>query len=164
MNLEDKFSKLDIIKVKLEFLRTEYEQNQNALSRLDDIGFKLRTWAITICAIFAGIGFNNKIKEMFLIGVAVTIIFWIVDMYYKSLNDFNFITRAHKLEEFINSLDLESEESLNQLRQRETPAIATKMRDVGLGELCWTIKNRLHIHLIYLSLILVLLIFYAISI
>lgn len=54
---------------------------QNAISRLNSNSYQIKSWMVTVVAAVLAIYATTKVKELILVGIIPTIIFWIWDSY-----------------------------------------------------------------------------------
>ena len=61
------------------------EAIQDGIQSMDSAMFKIKGWCITIAAAATGVAVNSGRSAFVLIGFAITLAFWFVDAYFKSI-------------------------------------------------------------------------------
>ncbi|PIR44076.1 hypothetical protein COV23_01845 [Candidatus Wolfebacteria bacterium CG10_big_fil_rev_8_21_14_0_10_31_9] len=68
----------------LEIVKIEFRLTQNQMDKYDNISAKIKTWAVTLWGASIGWALQTKNKEILLVGLFVSIAFWIIDAVNKN--------------------------------------------------------------------------------
>jgi hypothetical protein len=81
---------------RIDLLKDEYIMLQNFYEDIDSKGLTIKNWAITVALPVIGTGLFYR-KEVFLIGLFASIVFWYLEAYWRGLSHF-FATRIKHIE------------------------------------------------------------------
>jgi len=84
-----------------QIVKAEFEMTQNQMDKYDDISIKIKTWAVTLWGASMGWFFQTKNKEILLLGLVITIFFWIIDIINKNYRT-NYKTRRNEVVKAMN--------------------------------------------------------------
>lgn len=157
------FSEDEFIKYKLDLVKEEYRHLQANIRRLDDIGFKIRGWLITLWVALVTFTIKEKYNKVFLVAASgCIIIFWLIDICYKAFNE-QFISRCKEIEDFLDIVDLTDSKSIENIKKFFTPYISGSIKSLDIKIIKFVITKRLHVHMIYIGLTILSIILYILN-
>jgi hypothetical protein len=78
----------------------EYYYTQDAISRLDDISLKIKSWSVTSCGIALGFGISEQRPLLFGMAAFGALVFWYLEALWKVRQGI-FIERSAQIEELL---------------------------------------------------------------
>lgn len=125
-----------------QIVRVEFEMTQNQMDKYDDISVKIKTWAATLWGASIGWSFQTKNKEILLLGLAMTIFFWMIDVVNKNFRT-NYKTRRNEVVKAMNEYFQKGEWPKDFISPEPPPNKKIEIRNVVLMP---------HIFLFYIAL------------
>jgi len=86
---------------RIDLLKDEYIMLQNFYEDIDSKGLTIKNWAITVALPVIGTGLFYH-KEVFLIGIFASLVFWYLEAYWRGLSHF-FSARIKNIEQAFQS-------------------------------------------------------------
>lgn len=130
---------------KYDLLKTEFSLAQQQMDKYDQLCTTVKTWAITLWAASAGWAIQTKQYKIFLLGIFITLFFWVLDGYHKTVRQ-NYKKRRNEVADVLQKV----------FQTGEVPADAISPR---LPKQSWTHLPEylfsIHIVIPYLAMIVV---------